>query len=75
MLVVKGDIIQVREDVDTWAGALLIVDEVKDWGVQAYMTMPSKGVAFIRLKHDEYYWCGMAVLKLDEEEHDGNESL
>lgn len=65
MLVKKGDIIQAREDVGTWAGTLLIVDEVKDWGVQAYTIIPVKGAAFIRLKHDEYYWCGMAVIEFD----------
>ena len=60
----KGDVIQVNEHVGngSWTGCLMIVDEVKDWGVQAYLHIPMQGDAYLRLKHGEYDVVGKAVL-------------
>lgn len=35
-----GDIIQIVQESHPWFPALLIVDEVKSWGVQAYVITP-----------------------------------
>lgn len=49
----RGSIIQANEKTD-WCGTVLIVDEVKDWGVQAFVHVPGSGDAYIRLKADQY---------------------
>ena len=63
-MVNKNDIIQVNENVGngSWTGCLMIVDEVKDWGIQAYLHVPMQGDAYLRLKHGEYEVVGKAVL-------------
>ena len=50
----KGALIQVNEKNDDWFGCVMIVDEVKNWGVQAYLRIPCHGNAFLRLKWDEF---------------------
>lgn len=64
MDVSKNDVIQVIEGVGngSWTGCLMIVDEIKDWGVQAYFHVPMQGDAYLRLKHGEYEVIGKAVL-------------
>lgn len=58
--VAPGDIIQINEDGPIfWFRCLLVVDEVKSWGVQAYCTIPGSsekrcGDAFIRLLWHEF---------------------
>lgn len=64
-----GSVIQVKEDIPAWGGCLMIVDEVKQWGVQVYMRIPGgRGVktAYLRLRHDEYYYIGEAECLLHE---------
>ena len=65
MEVESGSIIQANENSGDWCGCLLIVDEVKSWGVQAYMMVPKKGTAFIRLNNDEFDLVGKAVLVIE----------
>ena len=65
----RGDIIQIDPDFETnvgFAGCLAIVDEVKSWGVQAFVqTIGTReergGQAFIRLKWDEFDLTGAGV--------------
>ena len=57
----KGTVIQVTgENVGDWEGCLLVVDEVKPWGVQAGMHIPEKGAAFIRLKWEDIDYIGQS---------------
>ena len=58
----EGSVIQANENAGDWCGCLLIVDEVKSWGVQAYMRIPKDGTAFIRLKNDDFDLIGKAIL-------------
>ena len=47
-----------------WAGCLAIVDEVKDWGVQAYIPMPVGETvrnAYVRLSWGEFEDVGTAA--------------
>lgn len=37
-----------------WAGCLVVVDEVKSWGMQGYVQVPMGGQAYIRLKWEEF---------------------
>ena len=60
-----GDVIQVKETVPAWGGCLMIVDEIKDWGVQAVMRLPGRNprLTALRLNHSEYYSVGEAKIK------------
>ena len=50
----RGSIIQANENAGAWCGTVLIVDEVKSWGVQAFVHVPMKGDAFIRLTPEQF---------------------
>ena len=58
-----NDVIQVNDNFenDQWTGCLMIVYEVKDWGVVAYLRVPMKGNAYLRLRHNEYEVIGKAA--------------
>ncbi len=65
----RGSIIQANENAGNWCGTVLIVDEVKSWGVQAFVHVPFQGDAYIRLKSDQYEVIGgQAILMPKEEE-------
>lgn len=47
-----NEIVQVRPDFDTFGGCLVVVTEVKEWGVQGYVQSAGVlGQQYIRLKH------------------------
>lgn len=62
-----GDVIQVNDTVEHWFRCLMVVDEVKGWGVQAYCTIPGErgraaGDAFMRLQWEEFDLIGAKSL-------------
>ena len=65
----RGSIIQANENAGEWCGTVLIVDEVKSWGVQAFVHIPMKGDAYIRLTPEQFEILsnGEAVLMPKEE--------
>ena len=65
----RGDVLQIVDDKHHWYPALVIVDEVKSFGCQAYMihvtsnrTDKPNPLAYIRLKDIEYEKIGEAVI-------------
>ena len=58
-----NDVIQVNDSIpnSSWIGCLMIVSEVKNWGVIAYLRVPTQGNAYLRLRHNEYEVIGKAV--------------
>ena len=62
-MVKEHGIVQVKPEFEMFGGCMVVVTEVKDWGVQGYVQ--SAGVAgqqYIRLKHEDYEDTGgMAV--------------
>jgi len=54
MEIKRGSIIQANENAKDWCGTVLIVDEVKSWGVQAFVRIPMQGDAYIRLRSDQF---------------------
>lgn len=50
----RGSIIQANENAKEWCGSVLIVDEVGDWGVQAFAHIPTQGDAYIRLTNEQF---------------------
>lgn len=69
-MVKVGSVIQANENSGEWCGCLLIVDEVKSWGVQAGMKIPYKGTAYMRLTNEQFDYIGEAVLVPKEGEED-----
>lgn len=52
--VTVNEIVQVVPEHD-WAGTLMVVTEVKDWGIVCYTQMPnSEGQAYIRLTYKDF---------------------
>ena len=50
----RGSIIQANENAVAWCGTILVVDEVKSWGVMAFVHIPMKGDAYIRLTPKQF---------------------
>jgi len=64
-LLQEGDIIQITDADDKWFPCLLIISEVKSWGVQAYITIPRNdgeplGNAYYRIANDKFQKVGVA---------------
>jgi hypothetical protein len=66
----QGDIVQITDKEHPWFPCLLIVGEVKSWGVQAYAIIPksndekaSSSLAFNRLNFDQIEHVGHAVIQ------------
>ena len=59
-----NDVIQVNEYFtrEEWIGCLMIVREAKEWGVMAGLKVPTEGIAYLRLTHDQYDVIGKAAL-------------
>ena len=63
----RGSIIQANENAGDWCGTVLIVDEVKSWGVQAFVHVPMKGDAYIRLRSDQFEVLGAEAVLMPQE--------
>lgn len=62
-MVKKNSIIQANELAHKdWIGCVLQVDEVKSWGVVAYIKIPKTGLAYIRLINNTFNYIGEAVM-------------
>lgn len=69
-MVKVGSVVQANENAGGWAGCLLIVTDVKSWGVQAGTKIPMQGTAYIRLRTDQFEYIGEAVLVEERSEDD-----
>jgi hypothetical protein len=68
----KGDIVQIIDEKHAWFPCLLIVDEVKAWGVQAYALTPKSNdgsakvaMAFNRVTTEQVEKVGSAVVLME----------
>lgn len=62
-----GDIVQITNDQHHWYPCILVVSELKSFGIQGFVFMPSNdgsgtGEAYIRLRHGEFERVGAAVI-------------
>jgi hypothetical protein len=53
-LVWVGDIVQANPETSEWGPSLVVVSEVKSFGIQGYTHIPRGGDAFIRLTWDQF---------------------
>lgn len=68
MKVAKDSVVQANEKANEWAGCTFIVSEARDWGVVAYLKIPTHGIAYVRLPYDAIEYIGEALLVSEEEE-------
>ena len=66
-MIEANDIVQITNPSHHWYPCLIVVSEVKSWGVQGYTVMPTNddqpnGQAYIRLKSSDYERVGRAVV-------------
>ena len=66
----RGTIVQITNEQHHWFPCLIIVDEVKSWGIQGFITIPNNskeeanGNAFIRLKNEDFEVVGKANITI-----------
>lgn len=59
-----GDVVQLDPEKvgnKQFGACFLVVTEVKNWGVQGYVTAPGHGQAYYRAKWDEMNFVGKAI--------------
>ena len=50
-----GDIVQVNPDLEVFGACMVVVTEVKSWGIQGYVqNAGQEGQAYIRLKTEDF---------------------
>jgi len=69
------DIIQLLEHAqEGWVACVMIVSEVRSFGVLAYTKIPCQGDAYLRVNFDDFEIVGRAILVHPEDEGGNNES-
>jgi hypothetical protein len=54
-----GDIVQVTPDKEMWGGCMVVVTELKNFGIQGYVQSAGvPGQQYIRLNFDEFEFTG-----------------
>lgn len=64
-MIAKGDIVQITNTKCEWYPCLLIVDEVKTWGIQGYVLVPTPsgvGSAYYRVNTEDFDKVGKAII-------------
>lgn len=57
------DIVQIVDGgQEGWIGCLLQVTEIRDWGVLAFVNIPCKGEAYLRVPYAQCVKVGTAVM-------------
>ncbi len=54
-MIIENDIVQVRPDIEVFGGCLVVVTEVKSWGIQGYVQSAGvEGQQYIVLNNDQF---------------------
>lgn len=67
-LIKRNSVVQATEKAGNWAGCTLIVSDTHNFGVTAYLIVPTQGIAYVRLPFDAIEYIGESVLALEDEE-------
>ena len=69
---IMGDIVQITNDDHKWFAVLIVVTEVRNWGIIGYALIPSNDEnyqsAYIRLNNDDFQVVGKAALVLGKDD-------
>lgn len=63
MSIENGDLVQITNEENPWFPCVLVVSELKSWGIQGYVTIPLKGDAYYRVKTGEFELVGKAKIE------------
>lgn len=67
--ILVNDIVQITENgQEGWVGALLVVSEVRQWGILGYTKIPLQGDAYLRVPFEQCELVGRALLVHPEHE-------
>lgn len=63
----KNEIVQITDETHPWFPTLVVIDEVKSWGIQGFCFIPTNdkepaGRAYIRLEHGSFENVGSAII-------------
>lgn len=64
----KGTIVQITNNEHHWYPCLVIVSEVKSWGIMGYLSIPDSGNvgnAFIRISTGQFEVVGEALIVVE----------
>jgi hypothetical protein len=61
-LKVNGVIQVINDQNKNLFGSILMIVEIRDWGVLASMRVPFKGAAYFRIKYGEFSYIGRSAL-------------
>jgi hypothetical protein len=62
MAISIGDVVQIDPAHDEMFGAaLMVVEEIKSWGLQGYVNVPGQGLAYYRVPNGKFVRIGKAV--------------
>lgn len=62
MSIEVDDVVQIIDEEHKWFPCLVIVSELKEFGIQGYVIVPEQGNAYIRLNRDSYAKIGKAIV-------------
>jgi hypothetical protein len=69
------DIVQITENgQEGWVGCLLVVSEVRSWGILGYTKIPLQGDAYLRVPFDQLELVGRALLVHPEDEEPSSDA-
>lgn len=74
-----GDLIQITDPNHKWFPTVVVADQIKAWGVQAFAYWPSNtdkpSKAHIRLQAGQYEYCGTCVIISEDMNRDRRNSI
>jgi len=67
MEIKRHSIVQINDkhEREEWIGCLVYVDEVKSFGIQGFIKVPTQGSIYIRLNFSEIDYIGEAVMQIE----------
>ena len=74
---IKGDVVQITDQEDAWFPCLIVVSELKSFGVQGYIVIPTNdksevnGQAYRRLRFEKIEWVGRVIIDTPDREDTG----
>lgn len=68
MEIKRHDVVQINEN-HNWTGCFVYVTDVESWGIKGFVSMPSKGNAYVRLNWQQFNKIGEAIIQITDEEN------
>ena len=59
--IVTGSVVQVNDSCGNFSYCLVLVTDIRDWGILGGVQIPGQGFAFVRLKWEQVVYVGQAA--------------